>query len=369
MRKQKLLAIVLCAALVSGILSGCGNQEPEPANDQAVVEETEESAEEEAPEDASSEDAAPEEEAGTEEAQMPEGFDKTNVDWIVPAAAGSAIDLVSRALVDALGKDLGANIVIENIAGASQTIGASEFAIREADGHNLLTIANACYFTQPLANELTYDIADWRPICNLAPPSSCVVVVKSGSELGDKEKWFEKLQSGEFTYGFANSISMAHLAALQMLESLEAESGTPVVYDGSPELTAAVLSGEIDFAVMEDSVAVSYVENGEMVPVIACTNEVHYLFPDTAYLGEYIENFVPINGIKCLAVRKDTPEEEVDWLKDRMNAALASENYQSYLESNGYSRMEIMDEEELAAWLEDMLAIHEEVMRGAGLID
>lgn len=352
MKKQRNLALTLCVILILGLLSGCGQSGPGETSG------------------AGGTTAAQTEGNGTGgSAQMPSGFDKSNVNWIVPAAAGSALDLVSRAVVDAVGKDLGANVVVENLAGASQTIGAGEFSIRDADGHNIITIANACYFTQPLVNELPYDISDWRPICNLATPSSCVVVVKAGSDLASVDAWRDKLSSGDFTYGFANSISMAHLASLQMLEMLEAGEGVPVVYNGSPELTAAVLSGEIDFAVMEDSVALSYVQSGEMTPVIACTNESHYLFPDTGYLGEYVENFVPINGVKCLAVRKDTPEEEVAWLKAQINAALASDGYQEFLENNGYAKMDIMEEEALASWLGEMAAIHEDVMRKAGLID
>ena len=58
----------------------------------------------------------------------------------MPAAAGAAIDLPTRALIENL--DLGENIVVENIDGASQTIGTAEAKNRDADGYTLLTAAN-----------------------------------------------------------------------------------------------------------------------------------------------------------------------------------------------------------------------------------
>ena len=355
---KKMLALVLALALCLSI-AACGStaETPAPVATNPPAEKAETPAAPEAPE-------APVEEG----LSMPEKFDKSNINWIVPAAAGSAIDLPTRSLVDAVGDALGANIVVENLAGASQTIGASEFSIREANGHNVLTMANACYFTQPLVNELTYDIAQWRPIVKLANPSYCVVAVKAGSELADADKLIEKLQSGNYTYGYSNAVSIGHLAALQMLDTFDAAEGTPMIYTGSPELTAAVLSGEIDFAVMEDSVLLSYVQSGEMEAVIAGTNEAHRLFPDAAYIGEYTENFVPICGVKCVAVLKDTPEEEVEWLKAKLNEAIASDAYQEFLVSAGYDKMEPMSEEDLSAWLTASLEVTKEVMQNAGLI-
>lgn len=304
----------------------------------------------------------------TKDLTMPQNFNKKNINWIVPAAAGSAIDLPTRNLIDAAGDSLGANVVVENLAGASQTIGAAEFSIREASGHNIITMANACYFTQPLMNDLTYDISNWRPICKLANPSYCVVAVKAGSELADVDAWIEKLQSGDFTYGYANAASIGHLAALQILDTFHAGEGSSIIYNGSPELTAAVLSGEIDFAVMEDSVLLSYVQSGEMVPVMACANEQHSLFTDAAFIGQYDDQFVPICGVKCVAVLKDTPEDEVQWVKEQLNAAIASNAYQEFLVSAGYGEMEVMSEEDLAAWLAESLAVTEEVMKNAGLV-
>lgn len=299
---------------------------------------------------------------------MPDGFNKSNINWIVPAAAGSAIDLPTRSLIDAAGDTLGANVVVENIAGASQTIGSAEFSIREATGHNIITMANACYFTQPLMNDLTYDISDWRPIVKLANASYCVISVKAGSELENVDAWLAKLQAGDYTYGYVNAASIGHLAALQTLDAFDAAEGTPIVYSDSPALTAAVLSGEIDFAVMEDSVLLSYTQSGEMSAVISCSNEQHALFPDAAYIGQYSDNFVPICGVKCAAVLKDTPEEDVEWLKEKLNAAIASSAYQEFLVSAGYGEMEVMPEEELSAWLADSLAVTIEVMEKAGLI-
>lgn len=142
MKRKKILSLLLCAALAAAMLAGCADPAAQSSQPPAGSQQ---------PNNTPAASAPPE---GTspvgEGIQMPAGFDSSNINWIVPAAAGSAVDLITRGVADAIGKDLGANINVENLAGASQTIGAAEFSIRNADGHNLLTIANACYFTQPL---------------------------------------------------------------------------------------------------------------------------------------------------------------------------------------------------------------------------
>ena len=63
-----------------------------------------------------------------------------------------------------------------------------------------------------------------------------------------------------------------------------------------------------------------------------------------------------------------TPPTEAEWVQRQLNQALASDSYQEYLESNGYSRMEIMTEEDLTAWLADLSAVAKDVMQKAKLI-
>ena len=69
--------------------------------------------------------------------QKPEGYPSKNISWVVCAAAGAAIDIPTRALLDCI--DLGANIMIENIAGAPNVTGTLEVAKRAGDGYTILT--------------------------------------------------------------------------------------------------------------------------------------------------------------------------------------------------------------------------------------
>ncbi|MFR5781339.1 MAG: hypothetical protein ACLUEK_05595 [Oscillospiraceae bacterium] len=78
---------------------------------------------------------------GTGEAAQPEGYPEQTITWIVPAAAGAAIDLPTRALIEQLDLGDGAKVVVENIDGR-QTIGTVRPKSRR-DGYTLLLLPTA----------------------------------------------------------------------------------------------------------------------------------------------------------------------------------------------------------------------------------
>ena len=77
-----------------------------------------------------------------------------NITVIVPLGAGSATDVMTRVVMDQVGKQLGRTIIVENRPGAGGTIGANMVAKSAPDGYTALaygalSIANALYSKIP----------------------------------------------------------------------------------------------------------------------------------------------------------------------------------------------------------------------------
>jgi tripartite-type tricarboxylate transporter receptor subunit TctC len=62
---------------------------------------------------------------------------------IVPAGAGSAVDVIPRLVFDQLSKQLGQPIVVENRTGAGGTIAIAAVTKAEPDGYTLLAASSA----------------------------------------------------------------------------------------------------------------------------------------------------------------------------------------------------------------------------------
>src|SRR5690242_9907710 len=65
-------------------------------------------------------------------------FPSRPITLIVPFAAGGPTDTVGRVLAEAMGRNLGQQVVVENVVGAGGTTGAARVADAAKDGYTLL---------------------------------------------------------------------------------------------------------------------------------------------------------------------------------------------------------------------------------------
>ncbi len=302
--------------------------------------------------------------------KKPEGYPSKDIHWIVPAPAGAALDLPTRVVADIL--NLGKSVVVENIGGGSQTIGTAEAYSRPGDGHTLLTMANACGFTQPIMTDVSYDIEELRHIVMLAPFVQGGVFVRKDSDIKDIDDWLALLDSGKkYTYGVTNAGGFGHMSIASTLSQLGHYGDgkeTMVVYEGSAENIAALMSGEPDFIIADAPDVLSHVESGDFRPIVILHDEKCDLYPDTPVISDYgVENMSTFVGMKWVSVRKDTPDEIVEWLKQELNAAIQTKEYQDYLEKAGFGELKEYSEEEVNEIVQTGIKDYGDVLRITGL--
>ena len=349
---KKFLALVLALTMVMA-MAACGSKPAAPAAPAAP---------------ASS--AAPAAPAAPAEKEPALDYPKGTVTWIAPVPAGAAVDLPTRALADML--DFG-TVVVENIAGASQTLGTAEAAARPADGHTILTMANACGISQPILNpDLAYKLDDFRFLTMLHPGVAATICVKKGSDLNNIDKLLEYIKGGNnFIYALPNAGGYADIAAASALDQLGVTTGNKMVYDGTNGAIAAVLNGEALFSCTDSTDAVKHLDELEVVAIF--DSNPCAILPGVPALGDYgVENLHVITGLKWVAVRKDTPAEIVDFLKEKIDAAVASDAYQQYLKTMGFlledGKFEPTTEAETTEIIESAGVVYKEVMEKTGMI-
>ncbi len=308
--------------------------------------------------------------ASAEAVEQPENYPNGVVSWIAPVPAGAAVDLPTRACAELL--DFG-TVVVENISGASQTLGTAEAASRPADGQTLLTMANACGISQPILNpELAYKLDDFRFLTMLTPSVQATICVKKGSELADINALLDYMKSESFIYALPNAGGYADIAAASTLDQLGVlDNSIKMVYDGSNGAIAAVLNGEALFSCTDSTDAVKHLDELDVVAIF--DSEPCTILPDVPLLGDYgIENLNVITGLKWVAVRADTPDDVAEFIKAKLNEAIASEEYQTYLKTMGFlaedAVFEIVPEEEVTAIISNAGDVYRDVMEKTGMI-
>lgn len=351
---MKRVTSLILAALMALSLTACGSQSSSAASASA----------------AGSSAAASAAASVAATGAQPEGYPAGNISWIVPAAAGAAIDLPARALIENL--DLGGNVVVENIAGATQTIGSAEAAARAADGLTLLSGSNAGMLIKPSSSELSYSIESFRHIAMIAAPVHQVICTRSDSPFTTADEWLAYITSGEsYTYSHGSGAGgLGHLAAMQFLPALGSTTGEFIAYNGSAEMMAALLNGEIDWAICDADAAISKSASGELIPLVDINEERATGLEDIPCMADLgvTENMNLYVGWKWVAVAKDTPDDVVEYLKAQINAAVQSDAYQEYLVSSGLGEFkETWTEEEITDTLYAARDAYHDMLESLGL--
>ncbi|HEU6442028.1 MAG TPA: tripartite tricarboxylate transporter substrate-binding protein, partial [Microvirga sp.] len=72
------------------------------------------------------------------QAAVAQPFPSRVIKMVVPYPAGGPTDVIARIVAEEMGKDLGQNVIVENLAGASGAIGTRAVARAEPDGYTIV---------------------------------------------------------------------------------------------------------------------------------------------------------------------------------------------------------------------------------------
>jgi tripartite-type tricarboxylate transporter receptor subunit TctC len=184
---------------------------------------------------------------------------------VVPAAPGGAIDVIGRLYAQRLATLLNESWIVENKAGASNTIGAAEVAKAKPDGATYLTNADIQIMARHVMRAVPYDpIADFAPISRFAT-SPLVLVGNAAKTPPALPELVAAMKAEPDRFAFANSAlgSMGHLATESFKRRIGAD--TPLVnYRGTAPALTDVLSGQVALMVAPLGSALPYLEDGTL---------------------------------------------------------------------------------------------------------
>lgn len=177
-----------------------------------------------------------------------QAFPSRPITIVVPWPPGAATDAATRIIAEALGKELGQPVNVENRAGANGALGSAYVATGPKDGYRLITATADTHSINPqVRRNLPYDAQrDFEPISLFATLSMIWVgridlpyrtIAEAVADAGKR--------SVPLTYGSWGIGSTAHLAG----ELLEAASGmrlNHVPFQGASPAVTALGGGHID---------------------------------------------------------------------------------------------------------------------------
>jgi tripartite-type tricarboxylate transporter receptor subunit TctC len=190
----------------------------------------------------------------------------------IPFGAGSATDIIPRAIFDQLSPVLGQPIVVENRGGAGGALGVGEVTRADPDGYTILADSSALTVAPWIVPNLPYDTTkDLRAVVPLGKNANVLVVnpVKGWKTVKDLVA-AGKANPGTINYGSAGVGTATHVSAERFRASAGFEA-THVPYKGGAEALTDLLGGRIDFYFCPISTALPLIRDGRLIALAVST--------------------------------------------------------------------------------------------------
>ena len=207
--------------------------------------------------------------------------------WIVPFVGGTA-DYTARLIGQKLTDAWGQQIIVDNRAGASGSIGTALGARAPTDGYTLISASTAGLAVSPsLYPKLSYDpIKSFAPVSLVARTAQVLVVHPSVPAQSVKELIaFAKSKPGQLNGASSGNGESSHLA-LEMFRSLAGVDIVHIPYKDTAAAANALLGGQVQLVFSGMVQAMPQVRAGKLRALGVSTARRSKAAPDVPTLAE-----------------------------------------------------------------------------------
>ncbi len=267
---------------------------------------------------------------------MAADFPTKEIKLVVPWNVGGSNDISAR-LISKILADEGITVVVDNVAGATGTIGMTKVANAEPDGYTIgmgtsSTLAMIAQGLTPLKNE------QFAPIARVTTDQLLLLVPKDGQakDLDSFEALIKK-NPGKISIGTPGSNNLNHIFAV-MTANVVNSSIITVPYTGGSKVIIDLAGKQIDAAVLKPSESKAQIDSNMVIPVGVFANERIKSMPNIPTFKEKGYNvfpYGPLVQMAYLVAPAKTPPEIQERLITIFNKAIQDPRFKAASEDGG----------------------------------
>jgi len=181
-----------------------------------------------------------------------QNFPSRQITMVVPVSAGGAMDALARIVAEGMRAALAQPVIVENVTGASGTIGVGRVARAAPDGYTLCYAAFATHVVSPAVNDLPYNVlTDFEPIA-LISRTPWFIAAKAAVPANDLKgliAWL-KANPDKASLGTPGVGSPRHIGGI-LFQKLTGTGFSFVPYRGTAPAAQDLVAGQIDLAILD----------------------------------------------------------------------------------------------------------------------
>lgn len=291
------------------------------------------------------------------------------ISLVVGYSAGGSADFVARVVGAELGKRLGRQVIIENVAGASGMLAVQKVLNAAADG-NLIYMGGTDTVLVPLVNpkvKLSWE-RDLLPVGRMTTVPM-ILAVPAGSPhktLSDLVGALRKGGKDNFNYATPGIGTMQHLYG-SLINKQAGVSMLHIPYRGGAQIANDLVGNQVDSAVLVLSTAMPFLRDGKIKALSVSDAERVPLLPEVKRIGEE-EGF---NGAALplwqgLFVKAGTPAETVAAYEKALVEAMAQPEVRKKLADSGITPAPL-NGKDLRTFVSPQAALYGDIVKAAKL--
>lgn len=284
-------------------------------------------------------------------ASFAEDYPSQPIEVVTHASAGGGTDTTARTMLIRARRELGVDAFVQIKKGGGGAVAMSYASGKAADGHTLMAITPTHLITMA-RGRAPIGIDDIKGVVR-STDDPIIVVVNKESGISSLEQLIETSNSSPVKWGGTQAGGIDHIAAMTFAN----KSGAKVAYvpfDGGGAIITNLMGGNLQAAGLNYGEAVDGIESGDFVPLAIMAQDRLGVLPDTPTLSELGIEGVNFSTVRGVIVMKDTPDDRVDHLEQKLLKGMGHGTYQAYLQGIGLDASSVAGAEVWDAQIREM---------------
>ncbi len=269
-------------------------------------------------------------ESGGASAEDIKNYPNRDIEVYVGHGPGGGTDTFVRTITNLMAEEIGGNFNIINKEGGSGVIAMQNAMKEPADGYTL--VGDSAYAVTTAAGTNKFELDQVIPIARIQSDIYAIQVKKGTFEsIEDLVKYADE-NPGKVRIGAVGTMGIDEITARRFIQ----ETGTEMNYipmEGAGQMHADLLGGHIDVILEEVGPTISYIEEGDFVPLLFFAENRLNDFEDVPTSVEKGWNLT--DGVeRYLMIHADAPKEIVGKLEAAAKKAMETEEYKEYVKNS-----------------------------------
>jgi tripartite-type tricarboxylate transporter receptor subunit TctC len=257
---------------------------------------------------------------------------------VCPFPPGGAVDIASRAVAQALTRQLGQPVTVDNRPGAGGNIGAEIAAKSPADGYTLLMATSNILAINPvLYSKIPFDsFKDFAPVSIVVVVSNVLVLHPSVPANSVQELIaLAKEQPGKLTYASSGNGTSMHLAG-ELFKSMAGVDMVHIPYKGAAASTVDLLAGRVNMVFDSLPAALPNIKAGKLRALAVTGAKRSQFLPELPTIAEAALPGYETGIWFGIVAPAGTPPEVISRLNAELVKAAASTEFRERLTGHGF---------------------------------